>query len=60
MNLRKAINPFPKIKILLTEITVIMASTVEGEETSGKKYLEADTNWLNGLGQVFNHTQPFF
>ena len=37
-----------------------MASTVEGEETSGKKYLEADTNWLNGLGQVFNHTQPFF
>ena len=37
-----------------------MASTMEGEETSGKKYLEAETNWLNGLGQVFNHSQPFF
>lgn len=48
------------MKILLTEITVIMASTMEGEETSGKKYMGADTNWLNGLGQSLQSFPAFF
>lgn len=49
-----------EMKILLTEITVIMASTMEGEETSGKKYMGADTNWLNGLGQSLQSFPAFF